>query len=118
MGHNIVHWEIMGAKGDELAEFYRGIFDWNPQATEGFDNYNMVSGDEAGVGGAVGQGNEHMPNYLTIYVEVEDIDAHLAKVEAAGGRTVAPKMVIPDMVTFALFADPVGNIVGLVEGSD
>lgn len=115
MAHNIVHWEIMGQNGDELASFYEGIFDWSPKPTEGFDAYNMVSGDESGVGGAIGQGDEHMPNYLTVYVEVEDVDAHLAQIEAAGGKTVAPKMVIPDMVTFALFADPAGNVVGLVE---
>lgn len=115
MGHKVVHWELMGPNGAEMAEFYGKIFDWTPNAVPGFNEYHMVEADQAGVGGAVGQGSEDMPQYLTIYVEVEDIDAHLAKIEEAGGKTIAPKMTIPDMVTFAMFADPAGNVVGLVE---
>lgn len=32
-----------------------------------------------------------------------------------GGKTVVPVTEIPDMVTFAQFADPEGNVVGLVK---
>ena len=111
----IVHFEIMGPDGAALKDFYSGLFDWNAPAVEGFENYFMVS-DEIGVGGAVGQGNENMPNYLTLYIEVDEIDAYLAKVADAGGSTVVPRTEIPDTVTFALFTDPAGNMVGLVEG--
>ena len=58
-----------------------------------------------------------MPNYVTLYIEVPDIDAHLIKIEAAGGKTVTPRTVIPDTVTFTMFADPAGNMVGLVEAA-
>lgn len=112
----IVHWELMGADGESLRDFYAGLFDWKLEAYEGFNNYYMVSADETVVGGAVGQGNEHMPNYATFYVQVPDIDEHLGKINANGGKTVLPKTVVPDTVTFALFNDPAGNLVGLVEG--
>jgi predicted enzyme related to lactoylglutathione lyase len=115
MASKVVHFEIMGPDGGALAAFYSDIFDWSPQATPGFDGYHMVSADETGVGGAVGQGNDEMPSYLTMYLEVEDIDAHLVNIEEAGGKTVAPRQEIPGMVTFALFSDPAGNLVGLVE---
>ena len=68
-----------------------------------------------GVGGAVGQGPEQGPTYLTVYLEVDSIDDHLARIEAAGGQTITPRTVIPDTVIFALFTDPAGNMVGLVE---
>ena len=51
-----------------------------------------------------------------VYVQVPDINAHLAKIEAAGGKTVMPRTEIPDAVTMAIFTDPAGNNVGLVEG--
>lgn len=51
---------------------------------------------------------------MTVYVEVPDCDAALKKVEALGGRTLVPTTVIPGMVTFAMFADPEGNAVGVV----
>jgi predicted enzyme related to lactoylglutathione lyase len=82
---------------------------------EGFNEYHMVDSDGVGLGGAVGQGGEEMPNYLTLYIEVPDINAHLERVGEAGGSTIMPRTEIPDTVTFALFADPAGNVVGLVE---
>lgn len=112
----IVHFEIMGADGAGLKDFYSDVFGWNTEAVEGFDEYHMTSSDETGLAGAVGKGNENMPNYLTLYLQVPDIDAHLEKIGGAGGSTVVPRTEIPDTVTFALFSDPAGNMVGLVEG--
>jgi len=115
VAHKIVHWELMGPDGDALAGFYRALFGWDSEAVPGFDRYNMVDGETAGIGGAVGQGPDAMPNYMTFYVEVASIDEHLAKVEAAGGSTVMARTVIPGTVTFGMFSDPAGNMVGLVE---
>ena len=52
---------------------------------------------------------------MTFYVQVDDPQAYLNKIEAAGGKTVVPVTEIPDMVTFAMFADPEGNVGGLVK---
>lgn len=112
----IVHWEFMGADGAAQRAFYGSIFDWKLNVVEGFENYFITEGDDMGVNGAVGQGNENMPSYQAIYVQVEDITAKLAEVEAAGGKTVVPRTEIPDVVTFGLFTDPAGNLVGIVEG--
>ncbi len=113
----IVHWELMGADGDAQKTFYQANFDWKLEPQEGLDNYHMVSGDDVGVGGAVGQGNEQMPNYMTIYIQVEGIDESLGQIEASGGATVVPRTVIPGTVTFGLFNDLAGNLVGLVEAA-
>jgi predicted enzyme related to lactoylglutathione lyase len=105
----------MGPDGDKLAAFYGDLFGWKLAPTPGFDGYNMVDGEQAGVGGAVGQGNENMPQYQTIYIQVDSVDEHLAKAEGAGGTTVVPRTVIPGMVAFGLLSDPAGNLVGLAE---
>ncbi len=116
MGSNkVVHWELMGPDGAALTDFYSSLFDWQPQATPGFEGYNLVDAEQTGVGGAVGQGPEHMPNYLTIYIEVDSIDPYLERIAAAGGSTLIERTELPGMVTFAMFADPAGNAVGLVE---
>lgn len=116
MANRITHWEIMGGDGAALKEFYGSLFGWTLEEVPGFDQYYTVAGDEVGGdGGAVGKGSADMPSYLTIYLGVDDIDDHLAKIERAGGRTVVPKTVIPDVVTFAMFADPAGNVLGLTQ---
>jgi len=111
----IVHWELMGPDPARLASFYGGLFGWNAQAVPDMDNYMLVDKSESGVGGAIGSGSVEMPSYQAIYVSVDDIDATLAQAEAAGGKTLMPRTVLPDVVIFALFQDPAGDVIGLVE---
>ena len=71
---------------------------------------------DTGAGGGI-QG--HMSNlghepfhYTTFYVEVEDVKAYLDKAVALGGKQLVPPVTIPTG-TFAWFADPEGNTIGL-----
>lgn len=118
MAHKVVHWELMGSNGTELRNFYAELFGWDPQPLEAVEDYFFISGDETGIGGAIGTGPERMPSYQTIYVGVPDVDAHLAKAEAAGGKVVVSKQTIPEVVTFGIFSDPAGNLVGVVEETE
>jgi predicted enzyme related to lactoylglutathione lyase len=113
--HKIVHWELMGPDAGALKTFYTGLFGWSTQSFPGMDDYFTVDAAQSGIGGAIGTGSEEMPTYQTIYVEVGSVDEFLGKAEAAGGATVMPRTVIPGTVTFGLFTDPVGNLVGVVE---
>ncbi len=113
--HKIVHWELMGPDADKLGSFYSNLFGWELKPYPGMDGYNGVDAEQSGVGGAIGSGNEHMPSYQTMYIQVDSVDEHLGKAEANGGSTVLAKTVIPGMVAFGLFNDPAGNLVGVVE---
>ena len=111
----IVHWELMGENADAQREFYSSIFDWKLSAPEGFENYYLTDAEDTGVGGGVGRGIDAMPTYATLYVQVDDIEVSLGDIETNGGQTVVPRTEVPGTVTFALFNDPAGNLVGLVE---
>ena len=54
---------------------------------------------------------------MTVYIEVDDPDAYLKKVEAAGGRTLMPTMNVMEGVTIAMFADPAGLVMGLLKAT-
>lgn len=115
MANRIVHWELMGPDGEALNDFYKTNFGWDSEPVPGFDSYYMVDGDGAGMGGAVGKGSEDMTSYMTFYIEVESINDKLQEITSAGGTTITPRTVVPDTVVFAMFQDPAGNLVGLVE---
>lgn len=68
---------------------------------------------ERGINGGIGQAEQ--ANSVTFYVEVGDLQAYLDKAVRLGGRVVVPVTEIPNMVTFALFSDPDGNVIGLVK---
>jgi predicted enzyme related to lactoylglutathione lyase len=50
-----------------------------------------------------------------VVIDVEDIDATLARVEAQGGRPLREKPPVGDMGFSAYFEDSEGNVVGLWE---
>ena len=114
MANPVVHFEVIGKDGKKLQSFYGGVFGWNIQADNPM-NYGLVSNEDTGggIGGGVGQGDGSTS--VTFYIEVDDPQAYLNKVEAAGGKTVMPVTEIPGMVVLAQFADPEGNVVGLVK---
>lgn len=85
-------------------------------------NYGLVNtGSTLGVNGGIGQNDPSQPVSpppVTFYVQVEDLQATLEKVTAMGGSVVMPPTEVPNMVTFALFRDPDGNVIGLVKGEE
>ncbi len=87
------------------------MFGWKINADNPM-GYGMVEGS-GDIGGGIGAG-EGM-QHVTVYIRVGDLKAYLSKVERLGGKTIVPPTEIPNMVTFALFADPEGNKVGLVK---
>src|SRR5207249_5551981 len=70
----------------------------------------------SGINGGLGQTKEGQAPHCVFYVENPDIQALLDKAESMGGKTVVPVTEVPDMVTFAHFTDPFGNLVGLAKG--
>ena len=73
---------------------------------------------EMNLGGAAGSLVEHPDfqpsmNGTLVYLSVEDINATLAKIEAAGGKTLWPERAIGEHGFIAGFADSEGNRVAL-----
>ena len=111
MANQVSWFEIMGQDGAKLQQFYGDLFGWKVDASNEMQ-YGMVEGAEGGIGGGIGTSQDGSRS-VTLYVGVDDLQAYLDKAEQAGGRTVVPVTEIPNMVTFAQFADPEGNVVGL-----
>lgn len=114
MANPVVHFEIQTNEAAQVQKFYADAFDWKVDANNPM-NYGMVPAAEGGIGGGIAPTMDGA-NLVTFYIQVDDISAHLEKIEKLGGKTVMPKMDVPDGPTIALFADPQGNTVGLVSG--
>lgn len=114
MADKVVHFEVVGKDGPKLQQFYGQLFGWTVNADNPM-NYGMVDAAESGIGGGIGPTEPGGDGRLTFYVGVDDLQAALDKAECLGGKTVMPPMEIPNVVTFALFADPEGHVVGLVK---
>ena len=111
--HPIVHIDISAKDPAAASKFYAELFGWKIDVAPQF-NYHMFSGDGGPGGGFVeADGKDYKAGDIIPYIDTEDIDAMLKKIEALGGRTLTPKMEIPNTGWFAFFADPTGNRLGL-----
>ncbi len=116
MPNPVVHFEIVGKDAKKLQGFYSGVFDWKVDANNPI-SYGMVDTGGQGINGGIAGADDGIAR-ATFYIEVNDTDAYLKKVEGMGGKVLVPTTVVPNMVTFAMFADPEGNLVGLVKAED
>lgn len=117
--HPVVHIEIPAKDTKGLAQFYRDLFGWELHHEPSVD-YWMFRAEGGPGGGFVKVGetdpSSHMqykPDSLLVYVDSDDIEADLAKIESLGGRTVLTKTEIPGTGWFAIFTDPTGNHLAL-----
>lgn len=116
-GPRIGWWEITladKASSDKVKRFFTQVFGWKIESDPQYD-YGQVSEKDAGIGGGIGP-SQAGKNNVTFYIEVQDIDGYLRKIEAAGGKMIVPPTPISPTTTFAQFADPAGNLVGLYRG--
>ncbi len=115
MGYPVVHFEVHSQRSAGLREFYSELFGWKlgvvPDGS--FARVDTDAGG-AGIAGGIAQAGEDRKGVM-VYIQVPDIEAHLARISAAGGSVLMPRTESPQ-VTTAIFTDPDGNMVGLAEG--
>ena len=116
MGAPVVHFEIMGGEGTQLESFYAELFGWKINSDNPM-KYGVVetgSGPEA-LNGGVGPSHDGAKR-VSIYAQVGDLQETLDKAEKLGGKTVLGPTQVPGGPKLAMFADPAGNITGLMLG--
>ena len=111
--HAIVHVDIPSRDPASNSKFYTNLFGWQLREFPEL-NYTTFSA-EPGPGGGFPSvdGDTNKAGEVLIYVSTDDINASLARAEAAGGRTLTPLVEIPGQGAYAVFTDPEGNRIGL-----
>ena len=113
MSNPVGRFEIAANDLGTVRRFYTDLFDWK-ESSENREKYSIVDPGE-GINGIVFRADPGVPTFVTFYVEVDDVDGYLARVEKLGGTVYLPATPspVPGEKAFGLFGDPEGNIVGL-----
>ncbi len=111
----VVHWELFAADALALASFYEALFGWvlQPLPEIGYVEIDTCAGGGINGGIASVPDGSRQPMF---YVSADDLESTLDHIHQAGGTTTQPPL--HEVVTFAQFADPEGNVVGLVKSGD
>ena len=114
MGNPLCHFELMTNDVAKCKTFYGAVFDWkfDDQTMSG---YTLIATGQDPSGGAFPKPAEAPYPCLNVYFTVEDIEATLGKVNKHGGKTLVPKTAIPSVGHFAMFTDPEGIAIGLLQ---
>lgn len=114
MSGKVVHFEIPVDDGDRAVAFYGSAFGWKLERWGPSEYWTTEAGEGEGIGGALTRRSSDSP-FLVFYIDVEDVDAALAAVSRAGGRSLTGRMPIPTVGWTALFEDTEGNRIGLFQ---
>jgi predicted enzyme related to lactoylglutathione lyase len=111
MANPIVHFEIGCRNREKTQDFFANLFDWSIEVQGPVAMIN--TGAESGIQGHISVPGHDPHNYTLVYVEVDNLENYLKKAEGLGGKMLIPPTEIPEAGSFAWFADPEGNPVGL-----
>ena len=118
-----IWYELMTADPDASKAFYDNVIGWTIEARpSGPMDYRMIDSGNGGQVGGVMRLTEEMiaggakPTWL-FYIGVDDVDASIAKIEAAGGSVLMPAWDIPGIGRLAMVADPQGISFYIMRGA-
>jgi predicted enzyme related to lactoylglutathione lyase len=120
MSGRVVHFEIPFDDGDRARGFYREAFGWELMELPDMA-YTLVNTGPSGEQGPSESGfinggmlrRESPTEGPILVIDVEDIDAALARIEELGGQTLLGRQQVGDMGWAAYFKDIEGNSMGL-----
>lgn len=116
----VIHFEFSGENPEQLAQFYRSVFDWKIANWGGPVHYWLISTGkegESGIDGAIKQ-QDAAGQRTVVTVDVASVDETLKRISLAGGRVLTPKEAIPGIGFHAYATDPEGTIFGILEQNE
>ena len=100
-------YELMTSDTKAAGKFYSDVVGWNTREMPSPDGtaYTIFGIGEIGMAGML-----NLPGHVAWigYIYVDDVDAHVEKIAAAGGKLWKPATDIPGMLRFAVMSDPQG----------
>ena len=113
MGSPVMQWQIVTKDPEACARFYAALFGWTVQANNALGYRTVDTASGRGINGGVWPAPPEGHNLVQLFVEVDDIDAYVAKAAKLGATVIVPKTELPDGDALAIVLDPHGLSFGI-----
>ncbi|MEJ2359024.1 MAG: VOC family protein [Deinococcales bacterium] len=113
----VIHFEIPARDMQRAGRFYREALGWTVTGWEGPVEYLLVgtgSGGTPGIDGGILRANELIGSVVNT-ASVDDLEAALERVKAAGGTVERGRQAVPGVGYMAYCRDTEGNLFGLMQ---
>lgn len=114
MPSHLCHFELMSCDPGKAKAFYGSVFGWEFDE-KSMPGYTIIQTGQEPTGGLFPSPAKASGACMNAYFQVSDIDATLGRAKQGGGKVLVPKTAIPGLGHFAMFADPEGVAIGLME---
>ena len=113
-----IHIEIPADDLERARRFYEGAFGWDVGTSEGFQDYLVYrTTGEHPVGGGIGKRGVNVAATIVNYVEVDSIEASVARIRELGGGVSGEKLEVPGMGWWIAVTDSEGNAFALFQST-
>ena len=114
-------WEIVSHDAKSMHEFFKNVFDWDMNFDENSGIYEVPAGDASN--GFIGGGfftlkeTSKLEPHLTLYIEVDDVDAKAKEIVEHGGSIVLEPFDVPGLkdTRICIFKEPQGIMLALIQ---
>jgi uncharacterized protein len=113
----VIHFEIPAQDMQRAGRFYREALGWTVTGWEGPVEYLLVgtgTGETPGIDGGILRANDLVQSVVNT-ASVDDLDAALERVKAAGGTVERGSQPVPGVGHMAYCRDTEGNLFGLLQ---
>lgn len=113
MANPIIHWELMVSDVARAKAFYARVFDWKFEAMGA--EYTIVQTGKQPGGGLMQRPPGVPAAALNTYFQVGDVSHTLVVASENGAKVIVPRTEIPDVGWYAMFLDPDGIPIGILQ---
>jgi predicted enzyme related to lactoylglutathione lyase len=113
MPNPVVRWQILSPDPAKTSSFYEKLFAWKVSNANALGYRELNTGVPGSIDGGVWPAPPAEKSFVQLFMEVDDIDATLAKAAKLGAQVLVPKSALPDGDEMAVLQDPAGLSFGL-----
>jgi predicted enzyme related to lactoylglutathione lyase len=113
MSNAVMQFQILSKSPDETAQFYSALFGWSVNADNPMGYRRIDTGSPEGIQGGIWPAPPQAPNFVQLFIAVEDMKAAVERAQQLGARILIPPTQLPEGDEMAVLHDPQGMSFGL-----
>lgn len=113
MKNPVMQFQILSRMPEKTAVFYSNLFGWTVSADNPMGYREINTGSEAGIQGGIWPAPPQSPNFVQLFVAVEDVKACVARAAELGAKLIIPPTTLPNGGELAVIHDPQGMPFGV-----
>lgn len=106
MPHPVTQFQILAKDPTAVAAFFSRVFGWKVDADNPLGYRRIDTGSSKGIQGGIWPAPPQAPDFVQLFIEVEDVAAAVAKSQREGATVIVPPSVLPEGDEMAVLLAP------------